>query len=73
MFNQGRGNPPHNTKITMKRTEFEEKALRAFQRQTCDLERYMNGYSITLRRMISEEDFGKLYDTLCYIIDKYNK
>lgn len=51
---------------TMKKKIFNE-----FLRQVSDLQKYMNAYSFTLRDFMGEEDFSKLYDSLCEIDSKY--
>lgn len=53
-------------------SEFSEDVKKSFLRQATNLMTYMNGYSITLRENISEEDFAKLYDVLADVTDKYN-
>lgn len=48
-----------------------KKIFNEFLRQVSDLQKYMNAYSFTLRGFMSEEDFSKLYDSLCEIDSKY--
>ena len=55
----------------MAKEDFTKKTLHDLQRQMSTLERFMNAYSITLRRVMTEEDFSNLYDMLAKTIDKY--
>ena len=48
-----------------------KKIFNEFLRQVSDLQKYMNAYSFTLRDFTGEEDFSKLYDSLCEIDSKY--
>lgn len=44
-----------------------------FIRQICDLQSYMNGYSLTLRNeVLTEEEYSELYDVICKYKDKFN-
>ena len=52
--------------------DFTKKTFYDLQRQMSNLERFMNAYSITLRRVMTEEDFSNLYDMLAKTINKYN-
>lgn len=56
----------------MEKEDFTKKTFYDLQRQMSNLERFMNAYSITLRRVMTEEDFSNLYDMLAKTIDKYN-
>ena len=56
----------------MKKEDFTKKTFHDLQRQMSNLERFMNAYSITLRRVMTEEDFNNLYNILANTIDKYN-
>lgn len=42
-----------------------------FLRQTTDLMKYMNAYSLTLREFMSEDDFSELFERLTEIDSKY--
>ena len=53
-------------------SDFTQKTFNDLQRQVSNLERFMNAYSITLRRVMNEEDFNSLYNVLAKNIDKYN-
>lgn len=55
----------------MAKEDFTEKTFHDLKRQVSNLERFMNAYSITLRRVMTEEDFSNLYDMLSKAIDKY--
>ena len=55
----------------MAKEDFTKKTLHDLQRQMSTLERFMNAYSITLRRVMTEEDYSNLYDMLAKTIDKY--
>ena len=56
----------------MYKEDFTKKTFYDLQRQMSNLERFMNAYSITLRRVMTEEDFNSLYNILAKTIDKYN-
>ena len=56
----------------MEKEDFTKKTFYDLQRQMSNLERFMNAYSITLRRVMTEEDFSNLYDMLAKTIDKYH-
>ena len=56
----------------MDKEDFTQKTFYDLQRQMSNLERFMNAYSITLRRVMTEEDFNNLYNILVKTIDKYN-
>lgn len=56
----------------MDKEDFTKKTFYDLQRQMSNLERFMNSYSIILRRVMTEEDFSNLYDMLAKTIDKYN-
>lgn len=56
----------------MDKEDFTKKTFYDLQRQMSNLERFMNAYSITLRRVMTEEDFNNLYNILANTIDKYN-
>ena len=56
----------------MTKEDFTKKTLHDLQRQVSNLERFMNAYSITLRRVMTEEDFNSIYNILAETIDKYN-
>lgn len=56
----------------MEKEDFTKKTFHNLQRQMSNLERFMNAYSITLRRVMTEEDFNSLYNILAKTIDKYN-
>lgn len=56
----------------MEKEDFTKKTFYDLQRQMSNLERFMNAYSITLRRVMTEEDFNNLYNILVKTIDKYN-
>lgn len=56
----------------MDKEDFTKKTFYDLQRQMSNLERFMNAYSITLRRVMTEEDFNSLYNILAKTIDKYN-
>ena len=57
----------------MSKEDFTKKTFADLQRQMSNIERFMNAYSITLRRVMNEEDFNSLYNVLAKNIDKYNK
>ena len=42
-----------------------------FLRQTEDLMKYMNAYSLTLREFISEDDFSELFERLADVDSKH--
>lgn len=48
-----------------------EKIFNEFLRKETDLMKYMNAYSMTLRKNISNEDFARLFDVLAEINAKY--
>lgn len=56
----------------MAKEDFTQKTFHDLQMQMSNIERFMNAYSITLRRVMTEEDFSNLYDMLSKTIDKYN-
>lgn len=56
----------------MDKEDFTKKTFYDLQRQMSNLERFMNAYSTTLIRVITEEDFNNLYNILAKTIDKYN-
>lgn len=57
---------PKIQNIMSKKSIFNE-----FLRQTTDLMKYMNAYSLTLREFMSEEDFSELFERLTEIYSKY--
>ena len=63
---RGGSNLPTIQNIMRKKSIFNE-----FLRQTTDLMKYMNAYSLTLREFISEDDFSELFDILAEVDSKY--
>lgn len=44
-----------------------------FMRQICNLQSFMNAYSMTLREeILTEQEFSELYDLVCKYKDKFN-
>ena len=63
---RGGASLPKIQNIMSKKSIFNE-----FLRQTTDLMKYMNAYSLTLREFMSEDDFSELYERLTEIDSKY--
>ena len=55
----------------IQKTMSKQAIFNEFLRQTTDLMKYMNAYSLTLREFISEDDFSELFERLAEVDSKH--